>query len=299
MSKHTEPTPDKDARFPKTFSLARTRALKRVIPWVGGVSLVGAGLIAVVAVFAGNGHGFTTKIDRGGDLKDVVLKATRGGGEASVDDDGVYYLNAKGLENAFPTTAEVILPAVANAWNDPEVNMDGSYTFYNDGDQQIGLAYTFYLQNSSAEEKQNYTFYLSLDAYSSPTNAAVSPYAYMRAVVYTSNEDGSEATHTVFAAPNDLGQGTAEGETDTRECISTYSESKKGTIRTPIYLDEGNGYCTNFGPKVEELVRMDETLEPKQVRRYTILTYFEGYDPDCYGSYPENAGITLTAHFGS
>lgn len=299
MSKNTEPTPDKDVRFPKTFSLARTRALKRVIPWLGGVSLVGAGLIAIVALFAGNGHGFTTKIDRGGALKDVVLKTTRGGGAPQVDENGVYYLNAKGLQNAFPTTAEVILPAIKAAWTDPNIDMDGSYAFHNDGDQGIGLAYTFYLENSSATEKQNYTFYLSLDAYSAPTNAAVSPYAYMRAVVYTSNEDGSEATHTVFAAPNDLGQGTAEGIDDTRECISTYVESQQGQIRTPLYKDEGNGYCTNFGSKTDELVRMDETLLPQQVRRYTILTYFEGNDPDCYGAYPENAGVTLTAHFGS
>ncbi len=298
MSKKTEPTPDKSVRFPKTFSLARTRALKRIIPWVGGVSVLGVGLISTVAVFAGNGHGFTTKIDRGGDLQDVVLK-DRAGNKAQTDENGVYYLNAQGLTNAFPTSAEVILPQIKAAWDDPDVDMDGSYTIYNDGDQQIGLAYTFYLENVSSEEKQNYTFYLSLDAYSSPTNAAVSPYAYMRAVVYTSNEDGSEATHTVFAAPNDLGQGTAEGADDTRECISTYSESKNKTIRTPVYLDEGNGYCTNFGTKLEELVRMDEILEPQQVRRYTILTYFEGNDPDCYGSYPENAGITLTAHFGS
>ena len=298
MSKKTEPTPESGVRFPKTFSLARTRALKRVIPWVGGISLLGVGLISIVAVFAGNGHGFTTKIDRGGQLKDVVLK-DRAGGTAETDEDGVYYLNAEGLTNAFPTTAEVILPQVKEAWENPDANMDGSYTFYNDGGRQIGLAYTFYLENTSLEEKQNYTFYLSLDAYSSPTNAAVSPYAYLRTVVYTSEEDGSAVTHTVFAAPNDLGQGTAEGPEDTRECISTYSESKGGTIRTPIYKDEGNGYCTNFGAKLEEIVRMDEVLEPAQVRRYTILTYFEGNDPDCYGSYPENAGITLTAHFGS
>ena len=298
MSKKIEPTPDNTAKFPKGFSLARTRALKRIIPWVGGVSVLGAGLIAVVAVFAGNGHGFTTKIDRGGNLRDVVLR-DRTGGEAAVDEEGVYYLNAKGLENAFPTTAEVILPQIKAAWEDPKVDMSGSYVILDKDARQIGFAYTFYLDNVSKEEKQNYTFYLSLDAYSAPTNAAVSPYAYMRAVVYTSKADGTDVKHTVFAAPNDLGQGTAEGADDTRECISTYTKSKDGTIRTPKYKDEGNGYCTNFSDKYEELVRMDETLLPEESRRYTILTYFEGNDPDCYGAYPENAGITLTAHFGS
>ena len=297
MSKKIEPTPDKDVRFPKTFSLARTRALKRIIPWVGGVSLLGVGVISIVAVFAGNGQGFTTKIDRASDLKDVVLKTRPGGDTPEQGEDGVYYLNAKGLQKAYPTTAEYVLQHVKDVWNDPRVNMDGSYTIYNDGDQEVALAYTFYLENTSQEQKRNYTFYLSLDAYRAPTNAAVSPYAYMRAVVYTSNEDGTEVTHTVYAAPNDQGTGTVEGIDDTRECISTMAT--KTPVRSPAYLDEGNGYCTNFADDKSELVRRDESLDPLQVRRYTILTYFEGYDPDCYGATPDNAGVTLTAHFGA
>ena len=297
MSKKIEPTPDKDVRFPKTFSLARTRALKRIIPWVGGVSLLGAGLISIVAVFAGNGQGFTTKIDRASDLKDVVLRARPGGEQPQVDEDGVYYLNAKGLQKAYPTTAEYVLKRVKDVWADPAINMDGSYTIYNAGDQEVALAYTFYLENTSSEEKRNYTFYLSLDAYRAPSNAAISPYAYMRAVVYTSNEDGTGATHTVYAAPNGQGTGTAEGMDDNRECISTMLT--KTPVRSPDYLDEGNGYCTNFTEDPKELVRQDEALEPLEIRRYTILTYFEGYDPDCSGATPENAGVTLTAHFGA
>lgn len=301
MSKDKQPLPDDNsARFPKTFSLARNRAVKKAAIWTGVSCLAAFGIVLLIGGLIGGGHGFTTKIDRGSSLDQIVLKENRGiPGER--DANGVYFLNAEGLTNAKPTQAEKVLQFCSTLYD--KEDLAGTNVFLDESGNQRALAYTFYLENASEKaEAQNFTFYISLSAYIAPTNAgAKNPYSYLRVIVFRNVEGSGTHDHTIYGAPNDQGYGTVDGgANDLRECISAYREVKEGesTLRESLYYDGEEGYCVNFSSNTNELIREDDRIEKGQTLRYTIVTYFEGLDPDCAGSYPENSSLSLSAHFG-
>ena len=299
MSKDNKPTPDKDVRFPKTFSLARNRALKRGALWVGGVS---ATIFAVVLLFgglAGANQGFTTTIDRGSAVESVVLRASNQPSER--DKDGVYYLHADGLQNAKPTGVAKVLDFCKGLY--PLLDLSGAHILEEDG-VQYAFAYTFYLDNVSEDKDQNFTFYISLDAYSAPVNlGANNPYSYLRILVYANVEGSGSHDHTIYAAPSDRGLGTVEGgKGDLRECLAAFTEEAQpdgSLLRESINVPEGeSGYCVSFNANTKEVVREEKTIHAKETLRYTIVTYFEGEDYDCAKQAPSGASITLSAHFG-
>lgn len=300
MSKEPKPVPENDAKFPGMFSLARNRALKKAAIWTLASSATLFGLVCLVGGIVGNNRGFTTRIDRGSSLKDIVLKSTKNHAAGSVDEDGVYFLAAEGLTNARPTTAEKVFGFCKDLYKLEDLS--GTNVLYDDAGSQLALAYTFYLGNASETEDQNFTFYISLGAYSAPTNVkANNPYAYLRVLVYANVEGQGTHAHTIYAAPSDRGIGTVDGgENDLRECLSEYTDVTVDgtTLRRPTYFDEDVGYCTNFSPNTAEIIRQDSKIEKKSILRYTIVTYFEGNDYECRGDFPEGAGLSLSAHFG-
>lgn len=300
MSKDNKPLPDGDARFPKSFSLARNRALKKAAIWTGAICTTAFGLVLLTGGLLGANHGFTTKIDRGSSLDQIVLRENRQQA-GQRDQDGVYFLNAEGLTNAKPTRAEKVLEFCSDLYEDPD--LAGNHVLVDEEGNQRALAYTFYLENASQRaEPQNFTFYISLDAYIAPSNAgAANPYSYLRVLVYRNVEGSGLHEHTFYAAPNDQGMGTVDGgPNDLRECLSDWAEAKEGdkTLRRPTFFDGEVGYCKNFASNTSELIREDDLIEKGQVIRYTIVTYFEGLDPDCIGAYPNNSSLSLSAHFG-
>ena len=294
MSKEVKPTPESGARFPKMFSLARNRALKRVAFWVGGVSLGCFGIIALFAGLLGGHHGFTTQIDRGAKIQEIVLKNTRNHGGA-VDDDGVYFLRAEGLNNAKPVeTAEVLKFCQDELYGDE--NLSGSHVLEDVAGGQRAYAYTFYLSNTSQEKDLEYTFLLNLDSYSSPSNSgSKNPYAYLRVMVFA-NSDMTQHEHTIYGALSDQSTGTVDGGAeDRRECISDFVVDHD--LRKPTVKDGEVGYCTPFGNGME-LIREDRRILKGETVRYTIVTYFEALDPECSGPHPQGASLSMSAHFG-
>lgn len=299
MSKEPKQVPDSGAHFPKTFSLARNRAVRKAAIWTGAICTGAFGVILLAGGLLGANHGFTTKIDRGSSLDKIVLKESRNA-QGQTDDQGVYFLNAEGLTNAKPTQADKVFTFCEGLYG--KEDLAGSNVLIDESGNQRALAYTFYLENTSDKvEPQNFTFYISLSAYIAPSNTgAANPYSYLRIIVYRNVEGSGSHDHTVYGAPNDQGMGTVEGENDLRECISAWNEVKQGdkTVRQPTYFDGDKGYCENFSSNTGELIRNDDRIEKGQTIRYTIVTYFEGLDPDCVGAYPMNSSLSLSAHFG-
>ena len=299
MSKDKKPTPEDGARFPSSFSLARNRAIKRGALWVGGISLTAFAVILLFGGIAGANQGFTTTIDRGSNVDSVVLRAVKA---ASQDDNGVYFLHAEGLTNAKPTSVRRVLEFTKGLYDRLDLAGENILSI---GDVQYAFAYTFYLDNVSEEKEQRFTFYVSLDAYTAPSNlGANNPYSYLRLLVYANLEGSGRHDHTFYAAPNDLGQGTVEGgKDDLREALAEYDDSARdeegNTLRESVNVPEGEQpYCVSFADNTKEILREETTLEPKKTMRYTIVAYFEGEDPDCEKQAPSGASITFSAHFG-
>ncbi len=298
MSKDKKPSPESNVRFPKTFSLARNRALKRGAIWTGAVCTGGFAVILLFGGLAGSNHGFTTTIDRGSSVENVVLRTNTA---AERGNDGVYYLHAEGLSNAKPTGASAVLDFCKGLYDKPDLS--GPNVFEKD-DVQYAFAYTFYLDNVSDEKDQTFTFYVSLDAYSAPVNVgANNPFSYLRVLVYTNLDGTGEHNHTFYGAANSQGLGTVEGgKEDLRECLvgTAYDPQEDGSeLRRPLSVPpEEDPYCVSFREDNAEIIREERTIHPQETLRYTIVTYFEGEDPDCAKTAPDGASITLSAHFG-
>ncbi len=296
MAKEQNPEPKNGARFPSAFSLARNRAVKKVALWVGGVSLATFSVVLLFGGLIGGHHGFTTRIDRGSTLEHVTLSARNKGVEK--DEQGVYFLKAEGLSNAKPTTAQEVYDKLCRPLFDQQ-DIGGEHILnVENGEGQRAFAYTFYLENTSQEKDQNYTFYISLDSYSAPNNnGAKNPYSYLRVGVFRNVEGDGKHDHVWYGALSDQGTGTAEDPNDRREAIAGIPESnpRVATFTDPL---SNQRWCEAFG-STKELVREDATIHKGETIRYTIVTYFEGTDFDCAGSYPEGAGVSLSAHFGN
>ena len=270
--------------------------------------------IAVVTLFAlvkrgGNGD-FTIKFDSTNTVNHTVMTP-------SLDGDPAQLLIGQPIKNVKLTTAKLVEEYLKGLVDSKEMggsqNMADAEEGYEDA-----IVYTVYLSNTSSTENQTLYYELVLDNFVNPSNEAVSPLLYMRSVVQTSTvtvkaEDNSVIENNLVtdyfgyahSSMKEKDWGTIEGADDMRECISSYSavmEADGKTVRQPTYIGESkDGFCHNFldSDNTKNLISESIELAPNEVKRFTFVTYFEGEDPDSFGSVvPDVSTILMSLHFG-
>ena len=266
--------------------------------------------IAVVTLFAlvkrgGNGD-FTIKFDSTNTVNHTVMTP-------SLDGDPAQLLIGQPIKNVKLTTAKLVEEYLKGLVDSKEMggsqNMADAEEGYDDA-----IVYTIYLSNTSSTENQTLYYELVLDNIVNPSNEAVSPLLYMRNVVQTSVVEKNSVTEKdlttdyfahAHSSMKEKDWGTIEGADDMRECISSYSKvmGEDGkTVRQPTYIGESkDGFCHNFldSDNTKNLISESIELAPNEVKRFTFVTYFEGEDPDSFGSVtPDVSTILMSLHFG-
>lgn len=279
--------------YPTSAKYARRRKQRNIALIVGGVGAVGVLMLGVIA-FLGRVSGvFTIKMDPR--IAPSTMKLFD-----KVDGDSKELLTASGLANAHVTTAETVFTEVDKLKTDNDLN--GSHNLSqgttSDGESiDTALVFTFYAENVSDTEDAVFDYSLVIDDYTSPTNSAVQPYSYLRVAIYENlyDPEGNGSHDCTIYALESINENAAG---DYRECLSTYRtvDSKK----KPTYkYGSGDGYCEPFADNYTVANKTAITLPAQKILRYTIVAWFEGNDPDCYGSAPEGSSITLSMSFSA
>ena len=278
-------------------TLYKAKRLRTLSFAIGMTSFVGLVTQLLCASMVQDG-GIVAKLDLAPKDHHLVLREKPFSSE-NENADPLRRLVAAGLNNAKPTQAKKALEFYSSL---REEDLSGTKVYADEAtESQYALVFTFYLENLSPDGDESFSFHIGLHDVASPTNGATHPYSYLRLVVYANVVGKGDHFHTFFAAPNSLGEGTfVGGENDNRECISEYERYQEGdtTLRKPIFHDGTEGYCENFRSSLDSIVSMPLSLGPKEMMRFSLLVYFEGYDPDCIREAPVGASLGLTAYFG-
>lgn len=278
-------------------NLEKAKRLRLLSFAIGTISFLGlvAQLLCASMV---KENGFVAKLDFAPRQHHLLLHENRPSSEDQYSDP-LRRIVASGLSNARPTQAKKALEFYSSL---REEDLSGTKIYADgQGDCQYALVFTFYLENVSADVDESFSFRVSLHDVEPPHNDATHPYSYLRLVVYSNPLDDKAHRHTFFAAANSIGEGTVEGgETDTRECISEYERSTDGesVLRKPLFRDEGEGFCENFRSQSDSIIALPFSLAPRQVMRFSLLAYFEGFDPDCIREAPLGSSLGLTIFIG-
>ncbi|MCR4562991.1 MAG: hypothetical protein K5694_07315 [Bacilli bacterium] len=219
----------------------------------------------------------------------------------STEEQGVTILNAEPATNMECVTAKEVMSYMNTLYEVENLSGANNLISVETGMQQA-LVYTFYLANADKAAAQAFSYYVSLDSYFSPTNGAVEPYSYLRVLIFENVASSGEHNHAWYGALNSSGAGTIEDPTDLRECISSVRNEQPydyTTPRTPIYKDGDMAYCEPFKDDSRLVEVHNRSIAPGESVRFTIVTYFEGEDPDSRKQSPKGSSLALSVHFGS
>lgn len=283
-------------REPDSLKRARRR---RIAGLVLGISTGGLAVLIIIALLGQNYGNFTIKLeDRHFELAlgNSLTTATDGNGAGLANRTN--YIMADGYKAASPMQADD-LPAVDEI--DPDIG-DGTLNLANPkkadnegfgNNYDYSYRYTFYLNNTSPYEVAKANYYINFNSIIEPTNLKDSAALedIIRVRVYDSRYIDGAVEHN---------------------CVGTFARKAKtfsanGTNAEPITSnptrDENKGYCTNFLNDINDdplalIVMKNETeLQPKEIRRYTVVIWLEGNDVDCEGENPKGGSLTMAMHF--
>lgn len=285
-------------REPESLKKARRR---RIAGLVLGLSSGGLVVLMLIALLGQNYGSFTIKLeDRQYELALGNSLTTSNGGSGAGLANKTNYIMADGYKAASPMSADD-LPLVDEI--DPDIG-DGTLNLANPKKADDGTSganydysyrYTFYLNNTSPTTVAKANYYINFSSIIEPTNLSDSAALedIMRVRVYDSKYIDGSVEHN---------------------CVGTYARKAKtfsanGTNAEPITdnpkRDENKGYCTNFlndtndDPLALIVMKNETELQPKEIRRYTVIMWLEGTDADCEGENPQGGSLTMAMHFST
>lgn len=141
-------------------------------------------------------------------------------------------------------------------------NIHNEYTDYSIGETTGGLSFykfTFFLKNTG--EKAN-SYYLDVRL---KDDKNISYDEYLRVMVFEGQEK-----QTIYAKR---------------------SKTKSGVDEEDITYDDASDFAVLFSDK-EDIISISNSLEEEQNRKYTLLFWLEGSDPEC-NSLPENIYLNV------
>ena len=297
----TEPSPKKEEKknntkeplYPTSAKYARRRKERNIALIVAGVGLTGVLMLGIIS-FLGNVSGqFTIKMDPR--VAPTTMKLL----DKPVDGTHKELLTAEGLSNAQVTTASRVFEYVDTLKEDNELygSHNMTKTITTNGEEtslDFALVYTFYAENVSENEDAIFDYQMTIDDYTSPTNAAYQPYTYLRVALFENlyvAEGNGKHDVSIYALENT----NLNANNDYRECLST--SHTVDSHRSPAYTYQGNGYCEPFEDPYTIFNRQGITLEPRKIMRFTVVAWLEGNDPECRGDAPEDCSFTFSMSF--
>ena len=165
-------------------------------------------------------------------------------------------------------------------------------------DEQFGVdadysyKFTFYLQNTSFTEVGHINYYINFVDIVEPSNFQnTGPLEdFVRVRVYDTVFTGTTISHNLVG-------------TYARQSHRAFPDNGNEDITKNPVREENKGKCTSFindfGDNPRDMVVMTNTIDiqPREVRRYSVIIWLEGHDPDCDGENPEGAKLTLGMGF--
>lgn len=283
-------------REPESLKKARRKKIAALVLGVSSGALV---ILIIIALLGQNYGNFTIQLEAKHfelALGNSLTTATNGEGAGLANKTN--FIMAEGYKAASPMQAED-LPDEDTI--DPDIG-DGTVNLANpkkadDGyfgaNYDYSYRYTFYLNNTSNYEVAKANYYINFTSIVEPTNLARSAALedILRVRVYDSRYIEGAVEHN---------------------CVGTFARKAKtfsanGTNAEPItsnpQREVNKGYCTNFLNDYQDdplalIVMKNETeLQPKEIRRYTVVIWLEGNDADCEGENPTGGSLTMAMHF--
>lgn len=282
-------------REPESLKKARRKKIAGVVLGVASGALT---VLIIIALLGQNYGNFTIKLeDRHFELAlgNSLTNANNGGAGLA---NKTNYIMADGYKAASPMQADD-LPDVDTI--DPDIG-DGTVNLANPQKATTGdfgvnydysFRYTFYLNNTSPTEYAKANYYINFNSIIEPTNLSKSAALedILRVRVYDSKYIDGDVEH---------------------RCVGTFARKAKtfsvnGSNAEPITSnpkrEENKGYCTNFlndytdDPLALIVMKNETELQPKEIRRYTVVVWLEGNDADCEGENPIGGSLTMAMHF--
>ncbi|MCQ2799920.1 MAG: hypothetical protein MJ228_04075 [Bacilli bacterium] len=277
-------------------SVRRKKARARTLA-VFGMSSALLMLLIIIALLGQNNGNFTIKIEKAQFHLALGSTLTNNKGDADVK-DGKAVLMAEGFKAAAPMKADNlpdadildgdITDSTLEVVNRRPANLDAQFGV----DADYSYKYTFYLQNTSFTEVGHINYYINFVDIVEPSNFQnTGPLEdFVRVRVYDTVFTGTTISHNLVG-------------TYARESHRAFPDNGNEFITKNAVKDENKGKCTNFindhtgNPR--DMVVMTNTvdIQPREVRRYSVIIWLEGHDPDCDGENPEGAKLTLGMGF--
>ena len=275
---------------PREPDFLKRRRRRRIAAIILGVSISVLTVLIIIALLGRNFGSFTVKLEQVRNelsIGDSLTSSGSGTDPPMCADD----LLEEDLVDADVADESVILGSRKNAPTDVENTQDYSFK------------YTFYLRNSSPSEMAKANYYIDFSSITEPSNvdASCSIEDIVRVRVYDSHFDEGELKHemvgTYARRAKSFSTNASNNEliTGTTETVNGYTAKR----------EENKGYCTNFlnddgSDPLAMIVMKNETyLMPREIRRFTVVIWLEGFDADCVGENPVGSALTMSMHFTS
>lgn len=161
-----------------------------------------------------------------------------------------------------------------------DVNGDGDYS------EDLYFAYTFYVTNVGVSSV-NYSVKLKLEEVRRPSNIAVSILEYVRIRVFE---------NTVISGQADTHDVKTYAKAATYPKNNEYREKIVNEDDSDIYQDINKGYADEFYNEdyIINTQNNKTAIDVDEIKRFTVVLWLEGSDPDCIGNEPESAAIRFS-----
>jgi len=282
---------------PKQPDSIRRKKLRFRTLAVFGMSTGVLMLLVIISLLGQNNGNFTIKIENA--QFHLALGNSLTGSLADPDvRDGKAVLMAEGFKAAAPMKADS-LPSVdildgdvtdasIDVVNRRPANLDEQFGV----DADYSYKYTFYLQNTSFTEVGHINYYINFTDIIQPSNYknTCSLEDFIRVRVYDTVFTGTTVSHNLVG-------------TYARQSHRAFPDNGNELITKDAVNEENKGYCTSFindfGDNPKDMVVMTNSvdIQPRECRRYSVIIWLEGHDPDCDGENPEGAKLTLGMGF--
>lgn len=256
-------------------------------------------ILVIISLLGQNNGNFTIKIENAQFHLALGRSITGTSGDPDVV-DGKAVIMAEGFKAAAPMKADNLPSADIIDGDVADESLDVVNRRPVNLDEQFGVGadysykYTFYLQNTSFTEVGHINYYINFVDIVQPSN-----YQYtcgledfIRVRVYD----------TVFTTGQDSASHNLVG-TYARQSHRAFPDNGNELITKNAVNPENQGYCTSFindftdDPRNMVVMTNSVDIQPREVRRYSVIIWLEGHDPDCDGENPEGAKLTLGMNF--
>lgn len=290
---------------PREPDFLKRRRRRRIAAIILGVSISVLTVLIIIALLGRNFGSFTVKLEQVRNELSIGDSLTSSGSGTTLKNKTTY-LMAGGYECTTPMCADDLLEEDfldADIADESVLLGSRNNAPTTENTQDYSFKYTFYLRNSSPSEMAKANYYIDFSSITEPSNvdASCSIEDIVRVRVYDSHFDEETLKHECVGTYARRAKSFSTNASN-NELITGTSETTNGYTAK---REENKGYCTNFlnddgSDPLAMIVMKNETyLMPREIRRFTVVIWLEGFDADCVGENPVGSALTMSMHFTS